>query len=110
MANTNVIACSITLPYTPIRFLNERVPYRIEGVRGSDLLMLTLRGYAFPQPFCTLLPRNLTEQFRAVEAYNHRRNGEEAPLHLKYYGHQPSIGGGRPIIRISGRKFVHYLA
>ena len=88
---------------TPLCFLKPLQPYRIVQVRGNDMVAILHLQEAGGEEFISCMFRDLIPKFREAVQQN---NGEVAGLKLKTYGLSDA---GKPIIRISGKRFVKYL-
>jgi hypothetical protein len=80
--------------------LEKRVPYKINEIRDcGEKLLLQLFNYRYPaQLFETLLLHpGLVDTFREAVRCIHFENGNEANIHLKFYGWSSE---GDPIVRI----------
>jgi len=87
----------------PLDLLMPLQPYRIVQVRGNDMVTILHLKDAGKEEFVSCMFRNLIPKFREAVQQN---NGEVAGLKLKSYG---LSNAGKPIIRISGKRFVKYL-
>jgi hypothetical protein len=86
--------------YVSIYTLEKRVPYKITEIGECSVqLLLQLFNYKYPtQLFETLLLHpGLADAFRKAVQCIHFENGNEANIHLKFYGWSSE---GDPIIRI----------
>ena len=87
----------------PLILLKPLTPYRIVRLRGNEMVAILHLQEAGKEEFVSCMFRDLIPKFREAMQQN---NGEVAGLKLKVYG--LSVGG-KPIIRISGKRFVKYL-
>ena len=88
---------------TPLCFLKPRQPYRIVQVRGNDMVTILHLKEAGGEEFVSCMFRDLIPKFREAVQQN---NGDVAGLKLKSYGLSDA---DKPIIRISGKRFLKYL-
>ena len=86
----------------PLDLLKPLQSYRIVQVRGNDMVTIHLKE-AGKEEFVSCMFRNLIPKFREAVQQN---NGEVAGLKLKSHG---LSNAGKPIIRISSKRFVKYL-
>jgi len=87
----------------PLCLLYPLQPYRIVQLRGDDRVAILHLKDAQNEEFIICMFRDLIPKFRATTWMN---NGEVAGLKLKFYGCSDT---GKPIIRISDKRFVRYL-
>jgi hypothetical protein len=95
--------------YVSIYTLERGVPYRITEIcECSGRILLRLFSYKYPTLLfeTLLLHPGLADAFRKAVECIHHVNGNEANIHLKFYGWSHE---GDPIIRISSKKFIKYL-
>jgi hypothetical protein len=88
--------------------LEKRVPYKITEIRDCGEQLLQLFNYRYPAQLfeMLLLHPGLADAFREGVRSIHFKDGNEANIHLEFYGWSPE---GDPIIRISSKRFVRYL-
>jgi hypothetical protein len=97
--------------YIPLVCLKEHQPYKIASFSEKDgNIKLSLRVHGDLREIKTLLlPRCYHSDFRKVWQLNQEWNGEASTMKLKYYGWSQSLDGGRPVIRISGKRLIAFL-
>ena len=88
----------------PLDLLKPMTPYKIVRLRGNEMVAILQLQEAGKEEFVSCMFRNLIPKFREAVQLN---NGEVVGLRLKSYG--LSTVDGKPIIRISGKRFVKYL-
>jgi len=90
-----------SIPLCPLKPLQ---PYRIVQLRGDDrVAIFHLKYAAQKEEFMCCMFRDLIPKFREAVQQN---IGEVAGVKLKFNG---CTDAGKPIIRISGKRFVRYL-
>ena len=88
---------------TSLRLLKPQQPYKILHVQMDERLAILHLKEARNEEFLCSMFRDLILKFLKIIWMN---NGEAAGLKLKFYG---CSDAGKPIIRISGKRFVRYL-
>jgi len=97
--------------YIPLICLKEHQPYKTTSFSERDgKILLSLKVHGDLGEIKTLLlPMCYQSDFRKVWQLNQEWNGEASTMKLKYYGLSTSLDGGRPVIRISGRRLIAFL-
>jgi len=99
------------MKYISLCRLQLRRPYKILQVSEKNChgnILLTLKAYGFmeeEEEFHSFLFSEFVPMFRKAVL---QKAGKTTDLNLMYCGNT-NYGGGRPIIKISGRGFTHYL-